>query len=226
MENYTVEMKIIARYYSPLEEKFGAPRQSGLVTALRGKIVFEPDFRSRDALRGIEDFEMLWVLWHFNANRHDMVSATVRPPRLGGNVRLGVWATRSPYRPNPIGLSAVKFERVDYNTTEGPVLYVSGGDMINGTPIFDIKPYLPYADSYPDVRAGFTDANKWDELEVSLSPEVLSALTNEQAEMLKGILALDPRPRYHNDNSRLYGIKFAGHDFHFTINENRLYCTM
>ena len=210
----------IADFKSPYATKFGAPRQSGLVD-VPGEIVFRPDYRSPDALRGIDDFEYLWLVWLFSENRHAATAGTVRPPRLGGNTRLGVWATRSPYRPNAIGLSTVRLLGVDRDTPQGPILRVLGADLIDSTPIVDIKPYIPYADAHPDARAGFTDDNAWQPLLVNIAPEVEALFTPDLLKALRQTLEQDPRPHYHDDPKRVYGLLFAGHDLHFTVDNRR-----
>ena len=223
-DDKNIILRPVAHFRSPLSTKFGLPRQSGLASSLEGRVVFELGFRSPEGLRGIDGFDYLWLVWVFSANRHASDAMTVRPPRLGGNTRLGVWATRSPYRPNPIGLSCVKLEKVEWESAEGPVLHVSGADLMDGTPIVDIKPYVPYCDARPDARGGFTDSTKWNMLEVTLSPEVCELLDERQAEALREILALDPRPHYHDDPERVYGLAYAGHDFHFRVSDGKLNC--
>ena len=201
-------MKVIARIRSDFPEKFGIPRQSGLVPQLRAKIAFEPEFRSADALRGIEGFSHLWLIWQFSAAVRESWSPTVRPPRLGGNERVGVFATRSPFRPNPIGLSCVKLEGVGWEEGLGPVIYVSGADLMDGTPIYDIKPYLLYADAHPDAAGGFAPAPK-ETVRVECPPELLKKLPEAQRDALLGVLAQDPRPPYQHDPHREYGMSFA-----------------
>lgn len=211
-------MEIIARIRTELPEKFGVPRQSGLVPELRGTIVFEPDYRCADALRGIEGFSHLWLIWEFSKAKDRPWSPTVRPPRLGGNVRMGVFATRSPFRPNPIGLSCVELEGVEL-TQEGPVLRVRGADLMDGTPIFDIKPYLPYADSRPQATGGFTDPLNEQLLEVRLPEQAAELLDDASCKALIGVLARDPRPRYQNDPERIYGMKFGGWNVRFRVKD-------
>lgn len=210
------EMKVIARMESEFSSKFGIPRQSGLVEELRGTVVFEPEYRKPDALRGMEGFSHLWLIWGFSENRREIWSPTVRPPRLGGNERLGVFATRSPFRPNPLGLSCVKLERVELQTPRGPVLHISGADLMDGTPIYDIKPYVPYADCHPEAREGFAPMPER-RLKVEISPEMGSKIPSERAEALKGVLSWDPRPHYQDDPDRLYGMVFAGLEVKFTV---------
>jgi tRNA-Thr(GGU) m(6)t(6)A37 methyltransferase TsaA len=209
-------MDIIARFHSPLTSKFGVPRQSGLAPALQGYIVFEPGYRNDDAVRGLEDFDYLWLIWQFSGNGTKW-SFTVRPPRLGGNRRVGVFASRSPFRPNGLGLSCVRIDKVEYTRTEGPVIHVTGADLMDNTPIFDIKPYVAYADSHPDARSGFVDSKQWQELQVSIPSTVCERLGNDTVEALRQVLAQDPRPQYHDDAERVYGMPFAGHDVHFRV---------
>ena len=215
------EMKVIARIRSDFPEKFGIPRQSGLVPQLRAKIVFEPEFRNADALRGIEGFSHLWLIWRFSAAVRETWSPTVRPPRLGGNERVGVFATRSPFRPNAVGLSCVKLEGVAHEEGSGDVLIVSGADLMDGTPIYDVKPYLPYADAHPEARGGFAPSPK-ETVEVDCPPELLAALPEGQREALLGVLAQDPRPQYQHDPERVYGMSFGGWDVKFRVCGERL----
>ena len=213
MEQHSI--KVIARIRSDFRTKFGVPRQSGLVEALRAEIVFEPEFRNPDALRGIEGFSHLWLVWQFSATVREDWSPTVRPPRLGGNVRMGVFATRSPFRPNPIGLSCVRLEGVEQRT-EGPVLIVSGADLMDGTPIYDIKPYLPYADCKADAAGGFAP-QRAEELAVEFPPELLARVPEDKRAALTGVLAQDPRPHYQSDPARIYGMSFAGMEVRFRV---------
>lgn len=217
----THQMKVIARIRSELPEKFGIPRQSGLVPELRSTLVFEPEFRNPDALRGLEGFSHIWLIWQFSEAVREDWSPTVRPPRLGGNLRLGVFATRSPFRPNPLGLSCVKLEGIVQDPALGPTLLLGGADLMDGTPVYDIKPYLPYADSVPDALGGFAAAAPPAGLEVEL-PEDLSPLPEEKREALLGVLAQDPRPRYQNDPDREYGMKFSGCEVRFRVKDGRL----
>lgn len=210
-------MKVIARIQSAFPEKFGIPRQSGLVEELSARIVFEPEFRNADALRGLEEFSHIWLIWEFSETNRDTWSPTVRPPRLGGNQRLGVFATRSPYRPNPVGLSCVKLERVELHKDYGPVIYVQGADLMDGTPIYDIKPYLPYADCRPDAVGGFASQKPEEKLQVEIPEGLLSAAPKEVMTALRGVLAQDPRPAYQNDPKRSYGLSFAGLEVHFQV---------
>lgn len=212
-----LSMEVIARIHTDLPEKFGVPRQSGLVPGLRGTVVFEPAFRNPDALRGIEGFSHLWLLFQFDRAVRKGWSPTVRPPRLGGNRRMGVFATRSPFRPNAIGLSSVRLEEVRQDPVLGPVLEVSGADLVDGTPILDIKPYLPYADCHPDATGGFTDPLEMKPLTVQISPELLASFSSAQQDGLLGVLACDPRPRYQEDAQRVYGLSFAGKNVKFTV---------
>ena len=215
-------MKIIARIHSDFKEKFGIPRQSGLVPQAKAKIVFEPEYRVPDALRGIEDYSHLWLIWSFSKAERDTWSPTVRPPRLGGNTRVGVFATRSPFRPNSIGLSCVTLEEVRLQSPEGPVLIVGGADLLDGTPIYDIKPYLPYVDSHPDARGGF-GAEKADyALQVNFPPELEERIAEDKRDALCGLLAGDPRPSYQSDPDRVYGVKYADYDVRFSVKDGLL----
>ena len=212
----------IAHFRSPFSEKFGIPRQSGLIEELAGQIVFEPEWRTADALRGIEDFDYLWLLWEFSANRSAHKSPTVRPPLLGGNQRMGVFATRSPFRPNNLGLSCVRLDHVEWQSPQGPVIHVLGADLMDQTPIYDIKPYLPYADAHPDARGGFTDQQSWRRLNVIMSDQCAAMFTPEQLRALIRTLELDPRPHYQDDPDRIYGLMFDGHDLHFRVRGDQL----
>lgn len=216
------EMKIIARIRTELPEKFGVPRQSGLVPQLRGRVIFEPEYRNPDAVRGLEDFSHIWLIWQFSRAVREGWSPTVRPPRLGGNRRMGVFATRSPFRPNALGLSSVRLDRVELDPALGPVLHVSGADLMDGTPIFDIKPYLPYTDSHPQAAGGFTDGLAHASLTVECSPALLEHIPADSREGLLGVLAGDPRPRYQEDPQRVYGLSFAGRNVKFTVDGDRL----
>ena len=210
------ELRVIARIETDFPSKFGIPRQAGVVEALEGRIIFEPDFRNPDALRGIEGFSHLWLIWQFSEAVRTDWSPTVRPPRLGGNTRVGVFATRSPFRPNPLGLSCVKLLGVEWDEARGPVLRVSGADLMNGTPIYDIKPYIPYADAHPEALAGFApDAGAT--LRVEFSPGTAEAVPPEKREALRGVLENDPRPRYQDDPERVYGLDFAGLNVKFRV---------
>ena len=222
MEQHSI--KVIAHIRSDFPTKFGIPRQSGLVPELRATVVFEPEFRNADALRGIEGFSHLWLIWQFSEAVREDWSPTVRPPRLGGNTRMGVFATRSPFRPNPIGLSCVKLEGVGQTAENGTVLYVSGADLMDGTPIYDIKPYLPYADSQPDARGGFAPSPK-ETVAVDCPPELLERLPQEQRSALLGVLAQDPRPQYQDDPERIYGMRFADFEVKFRVESGTLHVT-
>lgn len=217
-----MELKIIARIHTDFKTKFGVPRQSGLVNELKAQIVFEPEYRNAEALRGLEGFSHIWLLWDFSQAHQEGWSPTVRPPRLGGNKRMGVWATRSPFRPNNIGLSSVRLINILPNTPEGPVLEVSGADLMDGTPIYDIKPYLPFTDSHPEATGGF--AQEQNEaiapLQVIIPEELKSQLGEERTKALEGVLAADPRPHYQNDPSRTYAMEFAGKEIKFRVNGN------
>jgi len=217
-----MEILPIAFIQSDFSEKFGIPRQSGLVDSLQAKVVFLPEYRSVDAVRGLQDFSYVWLIWEFSKTHRGQWSPTVRPPRLGGNQRLGVFATRSPFRPNALGLSAVKLDRVEIDPALGPVLLVSGADLLDGTPIFDVKPYLPYADAYPDANGGFTDRIPRQRLEVICPENLLARVPEKKRDALMGVLAEDPRPSYQSDPERVYGLAFAGMDVRFTVAENTL----
>ena len=212
-----MDIRPVALYHGALGSKFGIPRQSGLVPSLRGRIVFEPEFRNREALRGLEGFDRIWLIWGFSANKPAKGNwqPTVRPPRLGGNVSMGVWATRSPFRPNPLGLSCVELEGID-----GMDLLVKGADLMDGTPVYDIKPYVAYADCFPEARCGFASASPEAVLEVRM-PEDLN-ITPEDREALTALLALDPRPAYQEDPDRVYGMPFGGREVHFRVDHDVL----
>ncbi len=213
----THNIKVIARLHSDFETKFGVPRQSGLVDELRSTVVFEPEYRNADAVRGLEEFSHIWLVWQFSRAVREDWSPTVRPPRLGGNQRIGVFATRSPFRPNALGLSSVRLERVEYTRELGPVLHVAGADLMDGTPIYDIKPYIAYADSHADARGGFVDAVERHVLTVDCPDELLAQVPEEKRAALVGVLAQDPRPSYQEDAERIYGMAFAGLDVKFTV---------
>lgn len=217
-----ITMHTIAHIHTDLPEKFGVPRQSGLVPQLQGTIVFEPDYRNPDALRGLEGFSHLWLIFRFHQAVREGWSSTVRPPRLGGNRRMGVFATRSPFRPNNLGLSCVKLEGVSRDEKLGPVIRVSGADLVDGTPILDIKPYLPYADCPRDATGGFTDPLEAEPLEVECDEALLEGLEAQQRAGLMGVLACDPRPRYQEDPERVYGLAFAGKNVKFTVRDRVL----
>jgi len=216
------EMKIIAHIRSDFPTKFGLPRQSGLVSELRAVIVFEPEYRNPDALRGLEGFSHLWIIWEFSEAKRETWSPTVRPPRLGGNTRMGVFATRSPFRPNPIGLSCVEILGIRQDKELGPVIEVGGADMMDGTPIYDIKPYIPYADAHPEAKEGFTAQNQGYRLEVEIPEEMQKQLLPDKLDGLYGILAQDPRPSYQDDPERVYGFEYAGYEVKFRVNGNTL----
>ena len=215
-------MKIIARISTDLPSKFGLPRQSGLVEGIEGRIVFEREYRNAEAFRGLEDFSHIWILWQFSEAVRDSWSPTVRPPMLGGNKRVGVFATRSPFRPNSIGLSSVRLERIEYTADEGPVLFVSGCDLMDGTPIYDIKPYLAYTDAHPDAVGGFTQTLPERSLKVEVSDDMLSCVPDKKRSTLKAILSQDPRPSYQNDPERIYGFSFAGFEVRFSVRDGVL----
>ena len=217
-----ISFKIIAKIKSDFDTKFGVPRQSGLVPDAKARIRFEPEFRNADALRGLEGFSHLWIFWIFSENIRDTWSPTVRPPRLGGNKRLGVFATRSSFRPNPLALSCVKIESIHLDGPEGPEIVVSGADLMNGTPIVDIKPYLPYTDSHPDATGGFAEAVCQNRLHVSAAPEILNKLEEEKRGSLIAVLEQDPRPAYQDDPSRTYGFSFAGREIKFRVDGDNL----
>ena len=216
------ELKIIARIRSDFPSKFGIPRQSGLVEELKAELVFEPEYRNPEALRGIEGFSHIWLIWLFSEAVRASWSPTVRPPRLGGNTRMGVFATRSPFRPNPIGLSAVRLDGIRRDETLGQVLLVSGADLMDGTPILDIKPYLPFADSYPQASGGFAGQKIDGPFKVEVSQPLLAQVPKEHRQALLGVLAQDPRPSYHTDPQRVYGMEFAGLEVKFSVQNDVL----
>ena len=213
-----VRIQIIARMRSDFATKFGIPRQSGIVQELRSTIVFEPEYRNSDALRGMEGFSHLWLIWQFSEAMRSGWSPTVRPPRLGGNTRMGVFATRSPFRPNNLGLSCVRFLGLEETKEFGTVIHVGGADLMDGTPIFDIKPYVPYADCQPDALNGFTGGTEGHTLLVDFPAPLLEKLPESKRQAAIGILAHDPRPSYQKDSQRVYGVRFAGFDIRFTVN--------
>jgi len=207
----------IAFFHSPLTSKFGIPRQGGLATSLQGRIVFEPSYRHVEAVRGIEQFSHLWLIWEFSANRHEAGGLTVRPPRLGGNERVGVFASRSPYRPNRLGLTCVNINKVEFDLKLGPVIHVLGADLMDGTPIYDVKPYVRYADSHPDAQSGFVDYTCWKPLDVEIPDSLAIHFSFEELKGLREVLSLDPRPQYHTDESRVYGMQYADYDVRFRV---------
>lgn len=217
-----VNIQIIARMHSDFPTKFGIPRQSGLVEELESTIVFEPEFRNDDALRGIEGYSHLWIIWQFSQAVRQEWSPTVRPPRLGGNTRMGVFATRSPFRPNNLGLSCVKLIGAERTESNGTVLHVAGADLMDGTPIFDIKPYIPYSDSFPDAAGGFTDTAEDFLLQVDFPQHLLNLLPESKQQAAIGVLSHDPRPSYQRKPGRVYGLNFAGFDIRFTVEEKTL----
>jgi tRNA-Thr(GGU) m(6)t(6)A37 methyltransferase TsaA len=210
-------MKIIARIHTDFPTKFGIPRQSGIIESLQGRIVFEPEYRNAEAVRGLEEFSHIWLIWEFSEAVREDWSPTVRPPRLGGNVRKGVFATRSPFRPNPIGLSSVKLEKIEIDPKLGPVLHVLGADLMDGTPIYDIKPYIAYTDSHPEAISGFASKPAEYLLEVDFSDTLLQKVKPELRESLIEVLAHDPRPQYHDDSKRVYGMEFGGMEVKFKV---------
>ena len=213
----------IAHFRSAFPTKFGVPRQSGIINELKGRIVFEPTYRNADALRGLEGFDYLWIIWEFSANksaeerRASSWQPTVRPPLLGGNTQMGVFATRSPYRPNPLGLSSVRIESIEITPNEGPVIHVLGADLMDGTPIYDIKPYVAYADSHPNVRSGFVDERRWQELTVVFPEHLQKHFTSNSLTALTRVLALDPRPQYQDNPEKTYGMPYEGYDVRFSV---------
>lgn len=217
-----ISISVIARMKSDFPSKFGIPRQSGLVDELVSTIIFEPEYRNSDALRGIEEFSHIWLIWQFSEAVRKDWSPTVRPPRLGGNTRVGVFATRSPFRPNNLGLSSVRLVGIEHTKQYGTVLHVAGADLMDGTPIFDIKPYIPYGDSHPEATGGFTDRTGDFLLEVNFPAQLLERLPDSKQDAVVGVLSHDPRPSYQNDPDRIYGLPFAGFDIRFTVKDNTL----
>ena len=213
----------IAYFHSPFHSKFGIPKQSGLVEELEGSIVFCPEYRNADALRGLDEFDYLWLIWGFSANKHAATSLVVRPPLLGGNEKMGVFATRSPFRPNALGLSSVRISRIETDTTRGPVITVVGADLMDGTPIYDIKPYIPYADSHPEAKGGFTDTIC--RLTVVIPDCFHHLFSQSQLQALYKVLELDPRPHYHKSGQKEYGMPYMDYDVHFTVNDGVLTVT-
>ena len=218
----SIPMKIIATLHGAFPTKFGIPRQSGLVEDLEATVVFEPEYRNPDALRGLEGFSHLWLIWSFSQAIRPHWSPTVRPPRLGGNTRMGVFATRSPFRPNPIGLSSVRLKGIVQRPPLGPVLHVAGADLMDGTPIFDIKPYLPYTDAHPQASSGFTADYEGYHLTVRFPEDLLKKVPPEKQAALRGVLAQDPRPSYQEDPTRVYGMAFGGLEVKFSVQDGVL----
>lgn len=212
-----MQIEPIAYFRSPFATKFGVPKQSGLVENLMGTIEFVPQYRNADALRGMEDFDYLWLIWEFSANRHAATSPVVRPPLLGGNRKVGVFASRSPFRPNRLGLSSVRISEIELDTTRGPLIHVLGADLMDGTPIYDIKPYVVYADSHPDARSGFVDKNAIRWLEVVVPDAVASRYSSDELAALRKVLSLDPRPHYQDNPEKVYGMMYAGKDVKFRV---------
>lgn len=217
-----MEIEPIARFRSPFSSKFGIPKQAGLVRELEGEVVFEPAYRNQDALRGMDEFDYLWLIWEFSANRHAASSPVVRPPVLGGNEKMGVWATRSPFRPNKLGLSSVKIAGIEWETSKGPVIHVKGADLMDGTPIYDIKPYIVYADCHPEARSGFVDYRQWVKLQVEIPEDTMvwlkrQGLSEEKIAILKEVLAQDPRPHYQKNPHKVYGMPYEDRDIHFSV---------
>ena len=217
MSNETMTLKVIAHIHTAFPTKFGIPRQSGLVDGLRGEIIFTPEYRNADALRGLEDFSHIWLVWQFSGAVRESWSPTVRPPRLGGNTRMGVFATRSPFRPNPLGLSSVRLEAIEHRPEVGPVLIVRGADLMDGTPIYDIKPYIPYADCHPDAAGGFTAQTQFHHLPMVCDAGLWARVPADQQAALQGVLENDPRPSYQHDPERVYGMEFGGLEVHFKV---------
>ena len=210
-------MKVIAHIHTEFPTKFGVPRQSGIIESLHGTIIFAPEYRNSEAIRGLEEFSHLWLIWEFSEAKRDTWSPTVRPPRLGGNIRKGVFATRSPFRPNPIGLSSVKLEKIETDPKLGPILHVSGADLMDGTPIYDIKPYIVYTDSHPDAISGFASTPAEYLLEVVIPDKLLPKIPENLKESLISVLAHDPRPQYQEDPDRVYGMQFSDLEIKFKV---------
>lgn len=217
-----MEIEAIAHFRSPFSSKFGIPKQSGLVESLKGEIVFVPKYRNRDSLRGLDEFDYIWLIWGFSANPHKATAPVVRPPVLGGNEKVGVFASRSPFRPNTLGLSSVRVESVDMETADGPVVRVLGADLMDGTPIYDIKPYVAYADCHDNVRCGFVDRSVNRRLNVEMPADVAQLFDDNSLMSLRKVLELDPRPRYQHDSGKTYGMPFAGYDIHFRVDGDTL----
>ena len=215
-------MRVIAKIHTEFPTKFGIPRQSGIIESLQGTIVFEPEYRNPEAIRGLEEFSHLWLIWEFSEAKRNGWSATVRPPRLGGNVRKGVFATRSPFRPNPIGLSSVRLEKIEMNPKLGPVLHVSGADLMDGTPIYDIKPYVAYTDSHPEAISGFASKPAEYLLQVDIPDDLLKTIPETLRKSLIAVLAHDPRPQYQDDPERIYGMEFGQYEVRFKVSDLNL----
>ncbi len=220
-----MDIEPIAYFHSPFNSKFGIPKQSGLVDEIEGVIEFVPRYRVPDALRGIEDFDYIWIIWGFSANRHVPTSLLVRPPLLGGNEKMGVFATRSPYRPNLLGLSSVRIKHIDINAPHGPIITVAGADLMEGTPIYDIKPYISYADSHPEAKGGFVDKHIIQRLKVDIPNRFHSMFTSTQLQTLYKVLELDPRPHYHKSRQKEYGMAYGNYDIHFVLDGDVLLVT-
>ena len=220
--DHKMEINPIAHIKTDFSTKFGIPRQSGLVTELEASIIFEPEYRKEEAFRGLDEYSHIWLIWLFSESVRDGWSPTVRPPRLGGNIKKGVFATRSPFRPNPIGLSSVKLVDVEWDARYGPILHIKGADLMDGTPILDIKPYLPHVDSHPEAEGGFSDQVKEYALTVEFPPKWLCLIPEEKREALWGVLSHDPRPAYQNDPKRVYGFVFAGYEVKFVVRDGIL----
>ena len=217
-----IPLRIIAHIHSDFPTKFGIPRQSGLIHELKAAVVFEPEYRNPNALRGLEGYTHIWLIWQFSETARQGWSPTVRPPRLGGNTRMGVFASRSPFRPNPIGLSSVRLERIELQSPFGPILHVAGADLMDNTPIYDIKPYLPYVDSHPDAAGGFALQSHEGFLQVNVPSGLLERIPPDRRDALFAVLAQDPRPAYHNAPSRVYGMEYAGFEIRFTVSGHTL----
>lgn len=217
-----MEIEAIAHFRSPFSSKFGIPKQSGLVESLKGEIVFVPKYRNRDSLRGLDEFDYIWLIWGFSANPHKVTAPVVRPPVLGGNEKVGVFASRSPFRPNALGLSSVRVESVDMETADGPVVRVLGADLMDDTPIYDIKPYVAYADCHDNVRCGFVDRSVNRRLNVEMPADVAQLFDDNSLMSLRKVLELDPRPRYQHNSGKTYGMPFAGYDIHFRVDGDTL----
>lgn len=220
--NEQCQIKAIAHIVTDFPSKFGIPRQSGLVEELEGKIILEPEYAVKEAVKGLEEFSHIWLIWGFSKNKREQYSLTVRPPKLGGNTRKGVFSTRSPFRPNGLGLSCVRLERIEYDEKERPILYVNGADLMDGTPIFDIKPYIPYSDCYPEAKGSFASVHQNDRINVYIPKELEEFVPEEKRDALYAVLEQDPRPAYQNDPERIYGFPFAGMEIRFRVKEDCL----